>query len=633
MRYRLIKPDWGKASSESFKKEIPGPNTIEGDDFEAEFLAEKNKDGYGIYYFPNYNSKPKKGWLAGSDVDVFEWVFVDMDLKDKVYSSREEFIEKLLAFENIPNKIISSGNGIHAYWKIADLDREKYLILQKKLISHFKTDKSIWTVMQLMRVAGTFNTKDPNNYKLVEKDDLREEPYMFSQLSESLPDLNKEDENKIVGHVAMLDGVDISPEIEDLDLNSMPEKFHVLLNKSRKVQELFMNEEPGQRSERDFKLARILFNEDFSKPEAISVVANSPKALSKGRDRLKYAFHTVDKIYQSSTFTVQSVADKIKDNKSEVRRGRIVRGPEYFDCTSKGWKTQQCLGIVGGSGSGKSTVTLDIFKQIIENNANSDDIFIYFNLEMPDWEVIEKWRALTKNDNRLSERLYVVSNEDDEGNQRSINAQKIYWYCKDIQKSTGKKIAAIAIDHIGVINPTIDIRKKPDFGLVGEMEGAFNDYRNVSMRKMPQVLKDLAKMLDCFLIIQSQTTKAKGLDGDTPLGIDAAYGASQFEHYMDYVMTIWQPLRRVHDKTDLRVLGWQYCKIRHKTKTDRLDVYSPQMLAVDLNSGELNYLNQEELQEFSALNREATVLRKRTEKKDTIEYGSGVNLKRLRALS
>lgn len=633
MRYSLIKADW--ANLPEAEGGTKGPKSIQGDDFTEDYLKEKNALGYGIYYFPNYNSKPvNEPYISGKHVDVFEYVYVDMDLKDGVYTSPEEFIEKLLTFECLPNKIVRSGHGVHGYWKVSDLTRERFVSLQLRLIKHFNTDKTIWTVLRMMRLEGYYNTKKKEEFKLVEAEVISEDAYSYEDLIKHLPILSDEDETKMTNHLRKMDGLDPVMEIDDIDFDEIPEKFMKLLDKNKKVQQLFTDETHGERSDRDYELTCILYENDFSKIEALAVISNTPKAASLTSNKLSYVMHTVDKVYKKKAkFTVLSAADKNRDTTTDKRKGRSVHGPIYFDCLVKEWRTQQCLGLVGGSGIGKSTVTLDIFRAFIENNPDSDDICIYFNLEMTDWEVIEKWNALTNNDPKMAERLYVVSNEDDDGNPRNINLQQISWFCKDISKSTGKKIAAIAIDHIGVINPTIDIRKKPDFGLVGEVEGAFGDFRNIGLRKMPQLLKELAKQLDVFLIIQSQTTKAKGGDGDTALGVDAAYGAAQFEQYMDYIITIWQPLRRVHHKTVLRVLGWQYCKIRHKHKNDSVDAYIHMMLNVDVTTGALAPLTEDEEEEFKVLNKEATIIRKRTEKKDEVEYkNSKGGIKKLKAI-
>lgn len=634
MRYRLIKPDWAKESPE--KGGTEGPNSIDGDDFTEDFLKNKNAQGYGIYYFPNYNSKPvKDNFTAGRHIDVFNVVYVDMDLKDGIYESPDFFIQKLIEFDLIPNKIVRSGNGVHAYWKVSNLTRERFVSLQLRLIKQFKTDHSIWTVLRCMRLEGFYNTKTKDDFKFVEHEVFEEKAYSYEELVRVLPVLTQEDETKIENHLRKIDGLEPIHDLKDVDLSEIPAKFYKILDKNKKVQELFTDDSHGERSERDYQLACILYEQDFDRNEALAVISNTPKAVTMGPEKLNYVLHTVDKVYKKkAVYTVPSASDRLKQaSASNKRSGKVVRGPTHFmGELRKEWRTQQCLGLVGGPGIGKSTVTLDIFKSIIENDPESDDICVYFNLEMTDWEVLEKWKELTEGDPKMSERLFVVSNEDDEGNPRNINLQQIVWYCKDLSKSTGRKVVAIAIDHIGVINPTIDIRKKPDFGLVGEVENSFGDFRNVSARKMPQLLKQLAKQLDAFVLVQSQTTKDKGKDGDFLLGIDAAYGASQFEQYMDYVMTICQPLRRVHQKTALRVLGWQYCKIRHKHKHDEIDCYAGRHLYVDIGTGELRPLTKEEEIEFEALNKEASLLRKRADKKEEAVYKGSKGIQKLKAL-
>lgn len=635
MRYRLIKPDWAKLPES--EGGISGENSIDIDNASQEFLDQKNKEGYGVYYFPNYNSKPFHGnFLAGKNVDVFEWVYVDMDLKDGVYPTTFDFINLLLNYENTPNFIVESGNGVHAYWKVSDLTRERFCELQMKLIKHFKTDHSIWTVLRCMRYPGSFNTKDKNNFKEVTKTETSEELYTYMKLVPNLPELNAEEETKIVNHLRKVDGLDEIADLDDIDISTLPESFLKLMGKNPMIKGLFEYDKQGKRSDKAYALGNSLYELDFPRKEAIAVIAQTPKARTKGQGALGFAASMVAGIYEKkSPFMVKSALQKSKEGQiGMARKGRQLQGPEYFvGLLDKPWRTQQCLGLVGGSGIGKSTVTLDIFRAIMENHPEADDICVYFNLEMTDWEVIEKWEALTDSNPKLAERLYVVSNEDDDGNPRNINLQQIHWFCRDIQKATGKKIVAIAIDHIGVINPTIDITKKPDFGMAGDMENSFGNLRNVSPRKMPDLIKQLAKQLDTFIIIQSQTTKAKGMDGDTPLGIDAAYGAAQFEQYMDYVITLWQPIRRVYHKTPLRIVGWQYCKIRHKSVKDDIQAYQRMAAKVDLHTGRLYCLSAEEEFELDVLNNECEVLRKKAEKKGAEKYtNSKGTLSKLKAI-
>lgn len=627
MRYRLIKPDWGKPDL------IRGPNTIEGDNFDSELLKAKNAEGYNVYYFPNYNSKPlDHPYMRGADIDIFKYVFVDMDLKDLIYGTSEEFLEVLLTHPLKPNKIILSGNGVHAYWEVEDLGLESYLEIQMRLIRTFKTDESVWTALQLMRCSGTFNTKKQDSFKFVKEEIIHDSKFTVGDLKAILPELTFEDRKKINMHLNKLDGIN---ELENLneDTVEVSPKFIALLEGSRKIQTLWAAE-TGKRSEADYELACILFTKDFSKEEALSVLLNTNKALSKGVHRKGYAVGVVVNAYtQNAKFYVPNVAEKILRNKTKVNeRGRLVNGPGYLDCLKHGWRTSEVLGLIGSSNSGKTTVTLDIFYNMIKNNPNSDDIFIFFSLEMEDYKIIEQWESLTFDEKHLSERLFVVSNEDEDGNSRFLNLQDVQCYVKDISKVTGKKVKAIAIDHVGIINKTVDLKRLPNFNLVNRDDLGFGSNRTLSERELTKIIKGMSKELDCFTIVQSQTTKDKAGSGDIELGLGAAYGAAQFEWDMDYVVTIWQPLKRVRNKTDLTITAFQYCKNRYINKEDRITVNDPRTLYIDLDTGRFRALSNQEFEDFLVLNKEASILRKMAEKKEGSVYKNSADIQVIKGI-
>lgn len=627
MRFRLIKPDWGKPDV------IKGPDTIEGDDFTPEFLKTKNDLGYNIYYFPNYNSQAlDHPYLRGSDVDVFNYCFVDMDLKDGIYSSCEEFTEILLKEPLKPKTIIFSGNGVHTYWEVEDLTLENYLEIQLRLIQKFQTDDSIWTALQLMRFPNYFNTKDKTNFKNVKEETVHQDKCTVEDLKAVLPELTSENRGRLSRHINKLNGID---ELEGLDEESIeiPAKFMELLEKSKKIQDLW-SAEKGSRSEADYHIACILFDKDYTKTETLAVILNTNKALSKGPHRKSYAVNVVTNAYmQKASFYVPSAAEKIKKGDLKRKdRGKLVCGPNYLDCMNHGWRTSEVLGLVGSPSSGKTSITLDIFYNMIKNNPEDDDIFIFFSLEMEDYKIIEQWTALTHDFPHLAERFYVVSNEDDDGSSRYLNLQDIYSYVKDISKATGKRVKAIAIDHIALINKSIDIKRKPDFGLKNRDDLGFGTNRTLSDRELTKFIKSMAKELDCFTIVQSQTTKEKAAEGDVALGLGAAFGVAQFEWDMDYVVTIWQPLKRVRAKTELSVTAYQYCKNRYVHKKDKIKAFDPRVIFIDLDTGKFRGLSNEEFEEFVIMNRDAVILRKMAEKKEGSNYTNSADVDTLKGL-
>lgn len=642
MFYRCIKPSWGKPTlneeaNPDFIREIKGPNVYEGY-FDSEYIKERNAEGYNVYFFPNHPSTnvytDQKRFLNGKDIDVFNFVFVDMDLKDKVYKTKEEFYHKLSSFPLKPTMTIDSGNGVHAYWAIKDLTRESYVITQLALINHFNTDDSIWTVLQLMRVPDSINTKICDNPKQVSfNSDLScGNSYNLSELPQKIFDLPKELITKANNHIARLDGkVEISLH-EDVNLNELPESFISMLYDKETIYQLFTNpkEYYGDRSSADMKLTNLLFSAGLSKKDALATIANSQKALSKGPSRYDYAITTIDKVY------VDRTENKFMSVGQKIRRGIVsqsgdpVNGPIFFDCLYHGWMKKQVLGLIGGSGIGKTSVTLKMIKDMIENNAGNDDVFIFFTLEMPEIDIIEKWIQLVGETSPLADRLYVIGNEDDNGDPRNIGLQEILQFSEDVKTSTGKNIGSVAIDHVGILSPVINIKKGIyNFGV--EQEGGWGDVQTLSVNNLCTQLKVLAKMLDTFLIVLTQTTKAKGA-GDTPIDKDGAYGVSQYENIMDYIITVWQPLMRVQPMCDHYFLAWQYAKIRQKHRADGVQTHQQKLLYYEMETGNLRKPDEEEYRTFLELLPQATEARKNVEQKKSNDYSLSITSEELNEL-
>jgi len=99
MYYRLIAPKW---------KPMP---PIEGEFTHAE-ITKYNAQGYNIYYLPNTPGPEHGNPVSGSDILNFTSVFVDCDLKDARYISKDAFIERIAGQGIQPSKIVDSGHGV-----------------------------------------------------------------------------------------------------------------------------------------------------------------------------------------------------------------------------------------------------------------------------------------------------------------------------------------------------------------------------------------------------------------------------------------------------------------------------------------------------------------------------------------
>ncbi len=648
MFYRLTKPNWAKKKlsngndNPDFLEELSGPDVIEGCLSEEE-VTDLNEFGYNSYFFPNHPStnvyENEVRHLSGKHIDTFNCIFLDMDLKDQIYASKEAFLEELKGFELAPSLVVDSGNGIHAYWYMSDLTRETYIRAQFGLITRFKTDPSIWTVLQLMRVPGSLNTKRHKDYKRSETVDHLStlQTYSINDIPAHLWEIAPELEIKAQNHLNRLDGkTEVQIHLE-VDSGELPENFIALINKDPKIKDLF--EDPvgsyGDRSGADMKLANLLFSKKIPKKDALKVLANTQKALSKINHRFEYAQATIDKAYVDRTKNkFQTVSQKLKSG-MDYKLGKVVNGPFFMDygVLNNPWQKSRIMGIIAGSGIGKTTITLNVFKHMIENNLqNNDDIYVFISLEMPDREVIEAWIDLVGENSPLTDRLYVIANEDVNGEPRNIGLQEIYEYCSDIKISTGKEIGALAIDHFGVLSSHIDIRKKPNFGINNESTLGWGDIKNLSKNMLATQIKALTKMLDTFTIVLTQTTKEKG-QGDVPIDKDGAYGISEYENIMDYIITAWQPLMRVQDKSPYYYLAWQYVKIRHKHSLDKIKTHQQKLLTFDMKTKRLNPTSQEEYQLFQELLPMAIKAREELAKKKSTEYSRCVDMSELKKMT
>lgn len=657
MRFRLIKPIWGKKTlgkkkkpNPEFVRQIKGLDVLEGDerDFSNEFLSQKNEEGYNIYFFPNGSSKrlPEGHWLSGKEVDEFNFVYVDMDLKDRIYKTKEEFIERVKKFPLKPSWALDSGNGIHVYWAIDDADRETFMVIQKMLIKYFDTDTSVWTPLQLMRFPGFYNTKQADNFKLADYVDelMSDQRYSADQFLQALPKLDEKDFTDIERHTAKLEGRDVMVGFEEDMLNELPAKFLKLIEKKPYIGEIFYHPEKthGDRSEADYNLACLLCENDIDREQALAVMLQTKKAQSRtGHSRFTYANDTLDKAYLKNTGDAAlSVEELLSNPDPDADLGDLVNGPYFLDRLDSRWRKRQMLGLIAGAGIGKTSFTLKIFKEFIRNNPANEDIFFFFSLEMTRGEILKRWKRIVRNDPTFYKRLYIVDmnffQKDEE--EAGPNLQRIYKIVRDTEKRTGKKVGVVAIDHLDVVEGDVDTRIKPHFNAkmskyVEKKLG--RDIVILNKDGLCQKFKYLAQKLNCFLILQSQTTKEKDGGGDLPIGKNAAFGTSKFEWYCDYVVGVWRPLQRVMDhckSSGLYVTAFQYNKMREQNPDeDELALGQHYMVKFLPKYEDFVDLTEEEKQTVDELVEKANKLRQVEDKKQSSKYYRAP-IQRLRAI-
>jgi energy-coupling factor transporter ATP-binding protein EcfA2 len=295
---------------------------------------------------------------------------------------------------------------------------------------------------------------------------------------------------------------------------------------------------------------------------------------------------------------IKSIGSMIEDNEivSIQDPTLFIHGPTDMDCLNDRWSKKEVLGIIGGSGSGKTALVLEMFRHILMNSQDPNSIVIFVSLEMTTANIAKRWQKLVGPNSPLSYRLYVVSNYEDDGRAKCLTTAGILNECAKIKSCLGVEVESISVDHVHIIEP-----------ISGE-----------DVNQMCKRLKEMAVQLNAFVIMLSQTTKGKeGEFCDKPLDQDASYGNSAFKTISTHIITIHRPLAIVQAETDLRVLSWGYVKIREQHKDDKLFVGQFQLLHYDLDTGHLRRLTKDEMFEFS--NYYALVRERKAEREDAGE--------------
>lgn len=561
MRTRLILPD-------RLRKDVKPWDFIKEGDFSDDELKKFNRFGYNVYHFPNHNSAPPKGkYLCGDDIDVYNWLFVDMDLKDGIYESKEDFISTIKEFQLIPTKIIDSGNGIHVYWKTSGLTRDLFISTQKRLIHKFNTDKSIFTPLQLMRLEGFNNTKKEELSPCFIIEANMDNTYDVSDFDKILPVITKSELEKAYKKYSVKKSVIVEGEI--------PKKFLDMLDNNENMRELYYS--PKDRSAADYKLARVLLFNDFKYNEAVEVLCTTQKGAERGTD---YAISTVERAYSepvtefsldykevSSLVNKKVLRDKLenevkeyrlekeynkvkREKEKESRRGTFsfkgtesLRKAQYkselellkqsiqsrlFFITDRltdvvGVEGVEMILLAAVSGSGKTTASINIIDPLIKQNKK----ILYISTEERGADIYSRIACLRTNLNYTNKRNWSdeewsILNEEveklvDEGNIVIMDS-----YTQGVDAYTGKIIDPLDMTYLEDFQNMLDSVRRDNlkFDLVildyisKISSGADNEEEWKIIYKASKFIEEYCKSMKIPAIVFSQL-KDKVNDRDT----------------------------------------------------------------------------------------------------------------------
>lgn len=581
---------------------------------EGEFTEEQWKDlnvkGYNVYFLPNYPSKYTKGiTVDGAQIDIFGYVFVDFDVKTGRYGgSKEVFVRHVQSLRIPPTSIVDTGGGVHAYWSVADLDVMSYLRLSRRLMRLLDTDEAVGQIYQLMRLPGSMNMKEKDNPRPCVALESNDNSYTCEQLDAALPSISHDDEAYCQQHYEKTYSIRSKIQVDD----KLPVKFSQLMRENSEVKDIFSSN-TSDRSRSDMRLGHLMWAAKFSKAEAMSVLVNCAKALERAPvHRVGYAESIVEKIWTEEEKSAECLSEPVDVIIKQA--GKNIKGTRFkchpaVDNTEHGFRLGQILGLVAGTGVGKTAFAMNMFRWYVEKNPEYNHVFV--SLEQPKNEVAERWHTLCQGDNTLHHKVRILSNYNADGSNRNLSLDEIKDHILELQLQ-GNKIGTVVIDHVGVL------RKQ---NRNGETQGLIEVFKT---------MKAFAIATNTMVIMQSQAPREKAGIGDLELNKDSAYGGVQFESFVDYLVTLWQPLKRVYSQGAPTVMAYKFCKIRHKRQDkDMIKEDVRYALYFDPATERLREMTQEDHKRLAFFNTKAVKLRKQDRKTEDIEY---VSLKAERSL-
>ena len=240
-------------------------------DLNEDLIQQINKQAYGEKLNVFFGVATRKQYGKGTEEDIQDvpGLWVDIDPK---HASMSDAIQTVSQLPTPPTAIVSSGNGIHAYFKfekpfrISDkeaFERIKELSFQMHL---FTNADNTGDLPRLLRVPGSWNMKDPScpkASKIIEYNDCKYSLDDFSYLSGV----------KINSSVSAIKKVKID-DFQPIELHELKVPPYV-----KKL--IFEGAEEGKRSDKIFAVTCSMIENEHSLEEIAFVLTNPDWGISE----------------------------------------------------------------------------------------------------------------------------------------------------------------------------------------------------------------------------------------------------------------------------------------------------------------------------------------------------------------
>lgn len=256
---------------------------------------------------------------------------------------------------------------------------------------------------------------------------------------------------------------------------------------------------------------------------------NKPKDLV--RSHMETDIEIVD--YEADLKTFDVALEGYKKTLNEGTEGRVFFGLKDLDKRINGMKRGEVCFLMGRSGAGKTTKALNIIYRAIMNQKHN----VNFNsLELPGESIVPQLLQIHQDETEGKVANMVLENKlnyDDyffEAMNKRLRiidrpgqtVDDIENYAIMSNEMFDKPLSLIVIDYFQYIKI-----------------GGSDHY--AAMSDTARRMKELAKKLNCVVLVLTQTSRDGGADGSTPLTLQSARDTGAIEETGDYVLGVYRP--------------------------------------------------------------------------------------------
>lgn len=278
---------------------------------------------------------------------------------------------------------------------------------------------------------------------------------------------------------------------------------------------------------------------------------NKPKDVVLGFMETKVEIVDYDKDLKTFDTSLEGYRDIL----NEGTKGRIYFNIGKLDSQLKGMKRGEVCFLMGRSGSGKTTMALNMIHNAITQQGHN---VVFNSLELNSENIVPQLLQI-HHDETQGKVAHMVTEGDlnqsfiDLMNKRLRIVDRSGQTVDDIELYAtmanethfDKPLGMIVIDYFQYI----------------KMAGKKDNYAEMS--QTARRMKELAKKLDCLVVVLTQTSREGGTDGSTPLSLQSARDTGAIEETGDYVLGVYRPAAssKITEEERLSLQHEYYCQV------------------------------------------------------------------------